>query len=84
MGWNRVMHDGTGIFNGMKNDEFFYFVHGYGVTGKGVEVCGRSEYGTGFAAAVRQGKIYGVQFHPEKSGAAGLELLRNWRKSWDM
>lgn len=67
MGWNEV------------NGEYFYFDHSYAV--HPVEesiVSGWCEHGDRFAARVESGSVLGVQFHPEKSAAAGIELLREW------
>ena len=80
MGWNTVTPTpGSRLFAGVE-DERFYFVHSYAVapTGDGETV---SEHGDRFVAAVEHGTLSATQFHPEKSGAAGLKLLRNWLRS---
>lgn len=80
MGWNTVVvPDATRAFVGVENDRF-YFVHSYGVhtdvAGAQVSWC---EHGDDrFVAAVERDQITSTQFHPEKSGAAGARLLRNW------
>jgi glutamine amidotransferase len=77
MGWNTVRApDGSPLFDGV-GQERFYFVHSYAVHpgGPGETV---SEHGEPFVAAVERGPLVATQFHPEKSGAAGLNLLRNW------
>lgn len=62
----------------------FYFVHSFvGVPDDPEVVCGVAEYGGPFAAAVGRGGVWGVQFHPEKSGADGLSVLGRWL-SWAM
>ena len=85
MGWNTVdVADGSRLFAGVE-DERFYFVHSYGVLSSGdspgegatTATHGRST----FVAAVEQGPLAATQFHPEKSGDAGLQLLENWVRS---
>ena len=90
MGWNTVeAPPGTGLFAGIE-DERFYFVHSYAVRDWILETDGRtraplvtwSEHGGDrFVAAVENGPLTATQFHPEKSGDAGAQLLRNWVKS---
>jgi len=87
MGWNTVEVDGkTGLFDGIEKERF-YFVHSYGVrewqlTGTRESVTPTvtwTEYGGDrFVAAVENGPLTATQFHPEKSGDAGAELLANW------
>ena len=88
MGWNTVqVPAGSRLFPGVE-DELFYFVHSYGVRRWDGPVAdgGRfeaplvtwSEHGGPFVAAVENGPLSATQFHPEKSGDAGAELLRNW------
>ena len=80
MGWNTVAPPpGSTLFAGVE-DQRFYFVHSYAVTpgGEGEAV---TEHGERFVSAVEHGVLGATQFHPEKSGAAGLRLLRNWLQS---
>ncbi len=83
MGWNTVSAaPNSQLFKGVEG-ESFYFVHSYGVT---TEVAGGSlqswtEYDTRFLAAIEDGVISATQFHPEKSGDAGLHLIKNWASS---
>jgi len=79
IGWNTVQAlKASAIWPSPKN-EYYYFVNGYYVVPADWEiVVGHSDYGCDFAAALQCGRIWGVQFHPEKSAAAGLELLRRW------
>jgi glutamine amidotransferase len=78
MGWNTVTPTGaTPLFNGIRSDEYFYFVHSY-YAPLVRAVIGTTEYGTIFTSAAHQDNFYGVQFHPEKSGEAGLHLLKNF------
>jgi glutamine amidotransferase len=81
MGWNTVLPaDGSALFDGVE-DERFYFVHSYAVkpAGDGETLAAHGE--TTFVAAVERGVLAATQFHPEKSGDAGLHLLRNWVRS---
>jgi len=89
MGWNTVdVAEGSQLFRGVE-DERFYFVHSYGVTQFELEGGGPltaplvtwAEHGQRFVAAVENGPLSATQFHPEKSGPAGLTLLRNWVQS---
>lgn len=87
MGWNTVQPpEQTQLFQGIQ-DERFYFVHSYGVQEWNFTVGSEhmvppqvtwAEHGSPFIAAVENGPLCATQFHPEKSGEAGLQLLRNW------
>lgn len=86
MGWNNVdSAAGSKLFAGIE-DELFYFVHSYAAKDFSLQVdppfiapaVSYAEYGEKFVAAVENGPLTGVQFHPEKSGEAGISLLRNW------
>ena len=77
MGWNTVSaQTGSRLFDGVAAERF-YFVHSYGVAPNGAPVT-VAEHGEPFVAAVERDALAATQFHPEKSGAAGLRLLRNW------
>ena len=78
MGWNTVKAGaGSQLFNGVE-EESFYFVHSYAVKNPVGTISTRSNYGEDFLAAVEDGAIAATQFHPEKSGDAGLHLIKNW------
>jgi glutamine amidotransferase len=86
MGWNTVQApESTRLFAGIE-DQCFYFVHSYGVQEWTLQHDPRftaplvtwSTHGVPFVAAVENGPLSATQFHPEKSGDAGLHLLRNW------
>jgi glutamine amidotransferase len=78
MGWNTVNIMGESkLFKGIENERF-YFVHSYAVTKFNFEIQAISDYEGKFLAAVESGVISATQFHPEKSGAAGLKLIENW------
>jgi glutamine amidotransferase len=79
IGWDEVaIRPGSRLFAGLKDGTRFYFVHSYAPEPDGVAVAAVCDYGGRFAAAVEQGNLFGTQFHPEKSGAAGLALLANF------
>ncbi|UYQ78555.1 imidazole glycerol phosphate synthase subunit HisH [Glutamicibacter sp. JL.03c] len=87
MGWNTVQPpESSKLFAGVENERF-YFVHSYAVQKWEFDVTQPamtppqvtwSTHGTPFVAAVENGPLSAVQFHPEKSGEAGAQLLRNW------
>lgn len=78
IGWNSVGSLRSPLFKGISEGSEFYFVHSYYVP-VGSYTAAECEYGTVFSAAVRNGaNVYGVQFHPEKSGEVGLKLLKNF------
>ena len=80
MGWNRVRQVRSDIlFEGITDRAFFYFVHSYYPELKlGAEVAGTADYGRTLTVVARNGSVAGTQFHPEKSGAAGLRLYANF------
>lgn len=82
MGWNRVTWTSRHpLLEGVHGDDRFYFVHSYAcVPEEGVTV-GETEHGVRFAAAVARDSIFATQFHPEKSGDAGLQIYRNLVKA---
>lgn len=81
MGWNSVAAPaGTRLFDGI-GAELFYFVHSFAVkdwSGASPALVTRAEHGERFVAAVEHGSLSATQFHPEKSGDAGLALIENW------
>jgi imidazole glycerol-phosphate synthase subunit HisH len=78
VGWNQLQVSGPSrLLRGLPPYSFVYFTHSYRaplVEG----TVGKCEYGGSFSAVVERGDLFGVQFHPEKSGTAGLQLLRNF------
>lgn len=78
MGWNSVeIGRGSLLFAGIE-DQSFYFVHSYAVKQSVGSVATFSHHGEKFLAAVEDGVVSATQFHPEKSGEAGLHLINNW------
>jgi imidazole glycerol phosphate synthase glutamine amidotransferase subunit len=80
IGWNQTFpRPSSKIFRGMADNTFFYYIHSYFVEPTDSAVCAaETEYYVRYCCAVERGALAAVQFHPEKSGAAGLALLRNW------
>ncbi|WP_457642797.1 imidazole glycerol phosphate synthase subunit HisH [Persephonella sp.] len=82
MGWNQVWKkQEEGLFSGIKDGEYFYFVHSfYAVPSNPEDTAGITDYIVEFCSAVQKNNIWAVQFHPEKSQKAGLKLLSNFRQ----
>lgn len=85
MGWNTIKYRGKDakatMFKGIPENSYFYFVHSYyAATNRGQNVSGITSYGIDFCSAVIKGKVWGCQFHPEKSSANGIKLLKNFIK----
>lgn len=80
IGWNGIrIQQPSRIFNGLNGDEKFYFVHAYHVMPEDKDVIlTTTDYGYAFVSAVQKKNIIGTQYHPEKSGDAGLRLLKNF------
>jgi glutamine amidotransferase len=80
MGWNSVkVKDSCPLFKGMGKSPYVYFVHSYYLTALDRDiVAAGTEYGTEFDAAIWRDNVFATQFHPEKSGEAGLLMLRNF------
>jgi len=80
MGWNtvRLAQADNPLFAGLSGEQYMYFVHSYYATTTPEYTLTETEYILPFASSVVSGNVYGVQFHPEKSGAAGLKILKNF------
>jgi len=80
MGWSPVRWErDSALTEGLGADEPFYFVHSFApVPGRDDDVLGTAAYGERFTCAIERPPLYGAQFHPEKSSAAGLRLLANF------
>ena len=79
MGWNQInpINDSV-LFNGIPEKTYFYFVHSYYIEFNSKFTSAFCDYGIKFSASIQKDNFYGVQFHPEKSGEAGEQLLRNF------
>jgi imidazole glycerol-phosphate synthase subunit HisH len=78
VGWNSVtVKEGSRLLRGIAQNSFVYYTHSF-YAPLVTETTAATEYGIEFAGAVEHGNIFGVQFHPEKSGEAGLAILKNF------
>ena len=77
MGWNNIFDLQSNLFAGVGENSYVYFVHSYYVE-TGSATIAACDYGMEFSAAVRRENFYAVQFHAEKSGAAGERILENF------
>ncbi|MEJ7621700.1 MAG: imidazole glycerol phosphate synthase subunit HisH [Aquificaceae bacterium] len=82
IGWNQLWRQKpSDLLNGIKEGEYFYFVHSYHVVPKRQDiVLTTTDYGIDFVSSIEYENIFAVQFHPEKSQKAGLRLLENFRR----
>ena len=79
IGWNRLIYkQNNPLFRYIKDGDFVYFVHSFYVTNCDDSLLATTEYGAELTAAVAKSNIYGCQFHPEKSGEVGLNILRGF------
>jgi glutamine amidotransferase len=78
-GWNKVFQNiETHLFSNIALGSHFYFVHSYFIEFNSNFTIALAEYGIKFSAVIQKDNFYGVQFHPEKSGLAGEQLLKNF------
>jgi glutamine amidotransferase len=77
IGWNTISGLKTALFEGIPDPSFCYFVHGY-FAAKGEHTIAVTDYAGSYSAALHRDNFYGVQFHPEKSAAAGARILKNF------
>ena len=78
MGWNKLTVRRENPLIKEADGEYFYYVHSYFADGDGEFCDAYSSYGVNVAGSVRKGNVFGTQFHPEKSGKAGLKILRSF------
>ena len=82
MGWNSLIINerfkDDKILKDVDNNEYVYYVHSYFAKTDMKNIVAYSEYGTKIPGIVKNENVYGMQFHPEKSGDTGLKLLKNW------
>ncbi|PFM66431.1 imidazole glycerol phosphate synthase subunit HisH [Bacillus cereus] len=81
MGWNELKKEGEiSLWNGVEDGSFVYYVHSYYADCPNEIVYGASEYGVKVPGFVVKGNIFGAQFHPEKSGEIGMQMLKNFKE----
>ncbi|MBM6925190.1 imidazole glycerol phosphate synthase subunit HisH [Pseudoflavonifractor phocaeensis] len=80
IGWNSLSFpNASPLFAGVEEGSYVYFVHSFcGVATDSATVIAATDYGGPVTAAVQKGNVYGCQFHPEKSGEVGLQILKNF------
>jgi imidazole glycerol phosphate synthase glutamine amidotransferase subunit len=79
MGWNQLKLTRTSrLLEGISPEAYFYFAHSFAATNANGEAVALCNHGTDFAAVIEEQNIFAVQFHPEKSGDAGAQLLQNF------
>ncbi|WP_456474044.1 imidazole glycerol phosphate synthase subunit HisH [Candidatus Pyrohabitans sp.] len=79
MGWNSLeIKRSSGLLAGIKNGDYFYFVHSYYAQPEDDVTVATTSYGVEIPAVVEKGRVFATQFHPEKSGKLGLKLLENF------
>lgn len=78
MGWNTIKtSDSSALMQDIPQDAYVYYVHNFAVL-VSQNTCAETNYGTSFSAAVQHRNFMGVQFHPERSGAVGSQILKNF------
>lgn len=77
IGWNNIYHLKTELFNGLREDSYCYFVHGY-YAALGEHTIATTDYVQPYSSALHKDNFYGVQFHPEKSAQVGERILKNF------
>jgi len=80
-GWNKIyIEKESPLFESVPQGTYFYFVHSYFIEYNNTYTLASTDYSTRFSASIWHNNFYGVQFHPEKSGAYGETLLTNFSK----
>ncbi len=77
IGWNTISNLKSGLFNGVTENSFTYFVHGY-YAGLGNNSIATTNYILDYSSALQKNNFYGVQFHPEKSASVGEKIIQNF------
>lgn len=77
IGWNNIFHLQSPLFDGVKENEFVYFVHSFYVPENANSIA-TANYTVDYCVGIHQNNFYAVQFHPEKSGEAGQKMLENF------
>lgn len=85
MGWNSInLKQTDGIFSGIKDGSYFYFVHSYYLKNAEPDVvAATAQYGVEIECAIQKGRVCATQFHPEKSSETGIRLLKNFMEAED-
>ncbi len=78
MGWNTIEELQSPLFKGIDEGSYIYYVHSYAPTLSATQTIATTEYGIEFSAALHRDNFYGTQFHPEKSGDVGSQILSNF------
>jgi imidazole glycerol-phosphate synthase subunit HisH len=78
IGWNALRHGPDPLFEGIGQESYFYFVHSYYCEPEPSTAIGWTEFGIEYCSVLRSGNFWATQFHPEKSGTVGLQLLSNF------
>jgi len=79
MGWNKLNYRQNPLFEGLGDEPYVYFVHSYYLETQDTKyVIGTVNYGSEISVAVNRDNIFGLQFHPEKSGNIGLQIIKNF------
>lgn len=83
IGWNQInIIKDSPLLKDIPDKSFFYFLHGYYVEAKNRNIISATtDYFITYTSMVEKGNIFGVQFHPEKSGKLGLKMLKNWAET---
>jgi len=79
MGWNTIYDLKSPLFNGINENDYMYLVHSF-YAPKCEEIIATTNYEMEYASALQKGNFYGLQFHPEKSGVIGEQILNNFLK----
>ena len=77
IGWNNITNLKTPLFNGVPENSYTYFVHGF-YAGLGDNTIATTDYIQPYSSALQKNNFYGVQFHPEKSAAVGEQIIQNF------
>ena len=77
MGWNNIRNLKTDLFNGVAENSFAYFVHGF-YAGLGANTIATTDYIQEYSSGLHKNNFYGVQFHPEKSAELGEQIIQNF------
>jgi glutamine amidotransferase len=77
IGWNNITNLKTALFNGVLENSYSYFVHGF-YAGIGTDTIATTDYIQPYSSALQKNNFYGVQFHPEKSAGVGEQIIQNF------